>query len=427
MRTFKIVAAIFCLFIFSVVSSWAQFDMLGAGTETREGVFNGGVGITTIENETYLTITLHPEIALGKFGIGLNINLLYNTKDGSIRSKDWDESYDYFRMIRYIRYGWKGDKFYTRLGTLDGSRLGHGFIMNYYTNEAEYDERKVGLVLDADFGQFGFESITSNLGRLEIIGGRCYVRPLYATNYPVIKNLGFGATYVTDVDPDKNRNSKDGISEWGLDVELPLISTKALWLGIYGDYAKIVDYGSGQAFGGALHLKRLLGLLTLEARLERRILGEKFLASYFDAFYEIDRYVPPSHKEDVLDTTKSCKGIFGQLRGKIINQIELIGNFQRLDDQPKSGILHLGADATKLIPGLALTAAYDKKNIETFKDVRTLDNRSVARVSVGYKIKPYLILYMDYIWSFVFDKDQNRYVSQERYAPRLAFNYNFSL
>ena len=142
------------------------------------GSFTGGVGMAVIDDQTYFTINLHPDVAIGKLGIGLNINLLYNSQTGELRPEDWNESYDYARLIRYIRWGHKRDPFYTRVGILDAARLGHGFIMNYYTNEASYDARKIGLELDMDFGSWGVETVTSNMGRLEIIGGRAYVRPL---------------------------------------------------------------------------------------------------------------------------------------------------------------------------------------------------------------------------------------------------------
>lgn len=433
MKTFKMFSLVLIIFCLSS-SAFSQFGMLGYGQYEREGMFNGGIGLTTIDDQTYFTISLHPEISLGKFGLGLNVDLLYDTKTGGIRSKDWNESYDYFRLIRYIRYGWKGDNFYTRVGTLDAARLGHGFIMNYYTNEAEWDERKNGLELDIDFGNYGFESMTSNLGRMEIIGGRAFIKPLRnIITTPIIRNLTFAATFVTDTDPDKNRNTENNISVYGGDVELPIIDNSIFWTGVYADYAKINNYGSGKAVGFGLQLKNLLGLAYVETRIERRWLGTQFLPSYFDAFYEIDRYLPTSAqsgvlKEDFLPSiTGKTKGYFGELYGRILGTVHLIGNFQRLDDHPKSGILHVAASATRGLPGIAFQASYDKRNIETFKDVRTLDNRSVARVSVGYKIKPYLILFMDYIWSFVLDENSNRYVPQERYQPRLAFNYYFSL
>jgi hypothetical protein len=186
----------------------------------NNGSFVGALGMTVIDDQTFFTINLRPDIAIGKFGVGLNVNLLYNTKNGAIRSQDWNESYDWARLIRYVRYGYKRDNFYTRVGTLDAARLGHGFIMNYYTNEASYDKRKIGLEFDMDFGTAGFETVTNNLGRFEVFGARAYARPLRPyIDIPLVKDLTFGATYVTDTDPDSRRGTEDGIYAIGLDME----------------------------------------------------------------------------------------------------------------------------------------------------------------------------------------------------------------
>ncbi len=430
----KALTGIFALILagFLLVSTAsAQFGLMNLNREAQEGMIMGGLGLTNIDGQSYFTINLRPELAFGKWGVGLNVNLLYNTKTGHIRTKDWDEKYDYLRMLRYVRYGWKGDKFYTRVGALDAARLGHGFIMNFYNNQASYDERKIGLALDADFGMFGFESMTSNLARLEIVGGRAYIRPLHKSGIPILKNLAFGGTYVTDTDPDGNRSTKDAVAEYGADVELPIINWPFLWAGVYADYAKIKDYGSGKSAGASIQLKNLLGLLNMEVRVERRLLGKEFVASYFDAFYEIYRYLPEGSTDKpkiatLANITEETKGVFGTLYGKILGTVEVIGSFQHLDARPKSGILHVGADATKLIPSLALHAAYDKMNIANTKDVFTLDNRSIARVGLGYKVKPYLIIYMDYIWSFVLDEKENVYKPQERIEPRISLRYPFS-
>ena len=66
------------------------------------GMFMGGVGLTQIDGQNYFSINLRPELAFGKFGLGLNVNLLYDTETGHVRTKDWDDSYDYFRLIRYF-------------------------------------------------------------------------------------------------------------------------------------------------------------------------------------------------------------------------------------------------------------------------------------------------------------------------------------
>src|SRR5574341_2219011 len=141
---------IFSTHIFFAHFSSAQVPFYGA-TLNDQGVFMGVMGLATIGGETFYTINLRPELAVGKFGFGLDIPLRYNTQTGQIRSQDWDEAYDYFRTVRFVRYGHKYDQFYTRVGTLETTRLGHGLIMTSYNNALIYDERKVGLELDIDF------------------------------------------------------------------------------------------------------------------------------------------------------------------------------------------------------------------------------------------------------------------------------------
>ena len=96
-----------------------------------------------------------------------------------------------------------------------------------------------------------------------------------------------------------------------------------------------------------------------------------------------------------------------------------------IDGQDQSGILHLGAGLSQSIPVLALEADYDKRGISQLKDITTLDYRSLARIGVGYKITPFLLFYIDYIWSFRWDESIGQYRPQERFQPRLAFRYRF--
>jgi len=436
-KTINLFLSLILLFTISNTSFAQQASPFG-----NRGSFTGALGMTVIDDETYFTINLTPDVSIGKFGLGLNVNLLYNTENGAIRSVDWDESYDWARLIRYIRYGHKRDKFYARVGTLDAARLGHGFIMNYYTNEANYDQRKIGMALDMDFGTAGFETVTNNLGRFEVFGARGYARPLRPyIDIPIVKNLTIGATYVTDVDPDSRRGTDDGIYALGFDIELPLIKMPMFNTFTYFDWAKIDSFGSGIAIGIEANLRLIAGVAEVSAKLERRILGKEFIPAYFDAFYEIQRYQPlsdgtifrkdtsrvniPVGARSLIGIQKETKGVFGELAGNILNTIRLVGNYQYLDQTPNSGILHLAADSGDKIPVLAFQATYDKMGIETINDAFTLDDRSIARIGVGYKVKPYLMLFMDYIHTFQFDEAKNKYKAQKRISPRVAFVYNF--
>ncbi len=410
----------------------------------RGGLIMGGVGYSKINDESYFAIQFRPELAIGKLGIGLDVNLLYDTESGHIRSKDWDSGYDYFRILRYIRWGRKWDPLYARVGTLDAARLGHGFIMNYYTNEANYDERKIGLAFDVDMGKFGFESVASNLGRAELIGLRGYYRPLRGiVNIPLIKNFAVGATFARDFDPDAWSGTDDGVSAYGFDVEMPILDLEPLnmYSKIYFDWAQIQGFsalegksrtfGAGQAAGISFDWVNFLGVIDLSARVERRWLGEEFRPSFFDPFYEIQRYMVDAgvelYKTDMLINLDDTKGVFGELYGSLLgNKVRLLGMLTKLDHADDQGNMHLAAEALDLIPTLALHATYDKMRIETIDDVFTLDNQSIARVGVGYKVTPYLIMFMDYIWTYVETEPGSRiYKPQERVEPRLVFAYEF--
>jgi hypothetical protein len=442
--------AMLILFGGNAFSQWYGYYIPDRGSE-----LDAGLGMTWVDNQAYYVISFHPDIGIGKFGIGLGINLLYNAETGRIRAKDWNSAYDYARIIRYLRYGYKGDRFYSRVGALDAERIGHGFIMNFYNNQLYYDERKLGLTLDIDFGRFGFESLTNNLGRLEVIGGRGYLRPLFDLRIPVLKDFAVGASYVTDVDPDSWRGTKDGVSVWGADVELPLIRSDFMRVLLYADYARIKDYGGGKAVGFQTDFHALFDFLKFGFNVERRFLGKEFIANYFGPFYEVLRYstlgelihfyesmggdavgiteellpvietIPVNQQMLLPMMTAKRKGWYAGLYLDFLHLIRVFGSYQRIDGRDRSGMLHMGAGLSPSIPFLALEATYDKWGIGSFKDFRTLNYQSVARVGIGYKIKSFLLLYLDYIWSFEWDEGLGQYKPQERFQPRLAFRYHF--
>jgi hypothetical protein len=387
--------------------------------------FDGGLGVTWINGVSYMTVSLSPEFSFGEFGVGLRLDLLFNTQDNfKFRTVGWEDASSIARAIRYIRYAHKGAPFYARLGSLTAARLGHGFQMWYYSNEAEYDNRKFGLALDLDFGPAGMESVTSSLAKLEIIGGRIYVRPMYYTEIPVISNLEFGATLVSDRDPDNNSETDDDVTVWGLDVGLPIIKSSIFQTTVYFDYSKFIDFGEGRVVGINFGFPDVLGLVSLEAKLERRWLGEQFIPNYFNTLYELERGLPAGYdKRSILAETASSKGLFGELSGNIGGIFRLLGSFQKQDGISHSGIMHLEARLVELLPNIRLLAYYDKTNIETFKDALTLDIFSQAVAEVGYKAYGFLWVSLRYRWNFI-ETSPNVYEPQERFEPRVSFVFN---
>ena len=449
MRKIILAVLLFCVST-KAIAQWSD-----AYLPEDENLVDAGLGMAWIDERSFYSIGLYPNLSIGKVGIGLGIRLLYDSRTGELRREDWDSFYDYARILRYVRYGRKGDPFYGRVGALHLARLGHGFIMNYYSNQLDYDGRKIGLALDVDFGTFGFESLTSNLGRLEILAGRGFVRPLYSSRVPVLRNLGFGASLATDVDPDVRRSTEDGVTVWGVDVELFLLRSKLLSLMVYADHSEIVDYGNGRAVGVGTELDVLPGFLKVGLNVERRFLGEAFIATFFDPFYEVHRHstmgelsayyetlggdpaaVPdvyqpvdesmPIGKKQLLPMmTGKRRSWYAALYAELLRLVRVMGFYDRVDGRDASGRMHLYAGLSQSVPFLALDASYDKYGMDAFGDIFTLDYRSMARVGVGYKMMPFLLLYVDYVWSFQWDEELSQYKPQERFQPRIAFRYRF--
>lgn len=437
---------IILLFTLTTSLSFAQFGQY----QPNEGMLAGGMGITWINGAPNYVFRIFPEFQFSKVGVGLDLNLTY-TANGNLRTENFNEFSDYLSVIRYIRYGQKGDPFYARLGALDYATLGHGSIMYLYNNSPSFDNRKVGLELDADFTDYGFESVYGNFGKEGLIGIRGYLRPLQFTalaDIPILGMLETGITLVSDLnenagiiggDYDKDKdvfiptNDEGNTTIIGFDLGLPLLSTDILDLDAYIDYAKIIKFGSGVATGLKLNYKGF-GLLNLRAKLERRFNGDNYLPSYFNSFYEIERFrldketgIVQSKIQQLKFANKQTNGYYGELYASVLGLFRVLGSFQKLDRQPQSGILHIAGELSAKDFPYMLRTGYDKINIENIGDVFTMDDRSYLFVEFGYKVQQYILLSMVYHWTYEPVRDLQKnivgYKPQKRVEPRVSFIY----
>jgi hypothetical protein len=436
--------------IFTYSSSNAQIDKL----RSNEGFFGGGLGMTWIDDQPHYTFRMFPEFAFANFGVGLDLNLEFDA-DGKLRNENFNEVSDYLSIIRYARYGYKNDPFYARLGALDYATLGHGSIMYLYNNSPSYDTRKIGLEFDIDFTTFGFESVYGSFGESSVVGLRGFVRPLLMTslaNVPVIGSLELGASYVTDfnkyagitsgsIDLQTGNfdatNDEGSLSIVGFDIGLPVIRSGVFGFDLYFDFAQIVDYGHGTAIGGIISLNGL-GLVDVRAKMERRFNGDNYIPSYFNSFYELERFQFDKSNNLVTSKIQTLKhignigdGYYGELLVRVLGTFDIVGSYQRLDDHPESGIFHATSEiAPEGIP-YVLRAGYDKINIKDEKDLFTLDDRSYLFAELGYKPWPYILVSMVYNWTFTPIRDANDdivdYKPQKKIEPRISFVYPFDL
>ncbi|MBN1300336.1 MAG: hypothetical protein JW995_03900 [Melioribacteraceae bacterium] len=415
-----------------------------------EGLLAGGLGLTWIDGQPHYALHFRPEIALSNFGIGLDLNMEFNS-GGELRTENFNEFSDYLSIIRYVRYGYKNDPVYVRLGALDYASLGHGSIMYMYNNSPAFDTRKVGLEFDIDFNTFGLETVYGNFGQAGVIGLRGYIRPLQmssAADIPILGNLEVGATFATDFDKNagvtaggidpvsgkfKATEDEGSIQAYGFDLGLPVFSGSVASLELYYDFAVLSSFGNGSSAGAILRLNGL-GLVDIQTRFERRFNNDNYIPSYFNSLYEIERFSFDQSTGIVASKVQALKaaesignGYYGELLVRVLNTFDIIGSYQRLDDQPNSGILHLASDISPEGMPLVARAGYDKVGIDDEGDLFTLDDRSYMFTEIGYKPLPYLIVSMVYHWTFtpVRDNDDNilKYKPQKKIEPRVSFVY----
>jgi hypothetical protein len=437
--------------LFLSVNIFAQYNF--NSLRQNQGMLEGGMGLNWIDGELYYSFHFMPELSFSKIGVGLDLNFDIN-KNGNIRKENFNEFSDYLSVIRYVRYGQKNEPVFVKLGALDYYTLGHGSIMYMYNNRPSYDSRKNGLVLDLDFGNFGFESIYGAFGESGVVGIRGHILPLKYTSagdIPVIGSLEAGLTYATDFNDkagvlagsyDKTsrtfKATKDNGSTniYGFDLGLPLLKSQYLGINLYYDFATIQNFGSGSALGLMFNVNGL-GLFSGSLKFERRFNGKNYMAGYFNSLYEVERFKLDTSSNSftskalALNNIDAENGFYGELGINVLGFVNILGSYQRLDKIPTSGILHLITDLSPKDGSFVLRAGYDKTNIIDEKDLFTLDDRSFLYTEIGYKPVPYIVVSMLYNWTFtpVRDKDDKiiDFKPQKKIEPRISFVYPFDL
>lgn len=376
-----------------------------------------GLGFTFINGEPFLRFQLQPEIDLGKVGFGLGLVLLYSSSaddEHTILAEDgetWDDISTFLRVVRYVRYGHLSEPFYTRFGALDYATIGHGFIMAGYSN---YDRRGLRLNLSSETKKIGVETVVNNVGAPTVFGGRLFVRPLQQEEggIPLLNNLEFGATYLTDIEPGLTLiPDGDPLIALGVDVGFPLIHNRSLRLDIYDDVAVLntkpetttgeIDEITDVAIGNAIGIGVSLSQVFFKA--EYRTFGAQFYPTIFDYTYDAAKGVAPDFLGmDEKDTGQSRQGYFSMVAVKPIPQVNFIATFEDYTNtEPK---LYLGITESSITQRTSFRAFYVKRNIgepdpgfpanegsedpTLFEDLFRLDNKSAFVVRIGYEILP---------------------------------------
>jgi len=189
---------IFYLIFFSLIFT-QTFSSVLEDVMDQKPLWTGSFGTVSIDGKTYNQISLRPELNLGNWGMGFDF-YLYIDGDGNIYDESWNfstfsKAYStIIDKLKYVRYGYPGDQLYFKVGSLTRISLGHGILVDEYSNMMRYPEiRKVGLQAKYFLPNgIGIEYIQSDFKNSpSLVAGRI--------DYPIASNFSFGLSVVTDI------------------------------------------------------------------------------------------------------------------------------------------------------------------------------------------------------------------------------------
>lgn len=298
--------------------------------------WNGSFGVAIVNGQVYQHFGFRPDLPFGKWGVGLDLTFRFD-EDGDFKEDEWDGGRDYVGKIYYVRYGMPGDPLYVRAGALDQVTLGYGIVMRRYANTIQYPEiKRIGIYSEGGGKRLNYQAMTNSIAEFDepgVLAGRVS----YATG---IKGLTLGGTLAFDgnqfaglidndddgipdrldgfpgdndfyrreqllslLEPDEidslirwgfipdirrtpvsYQSARESMLELGADAGLPIFHKSPFSFWLYGQAAKIIDYGWGI---GAPGLRAVMGPVEIGA--EYRYYQREFRGEYFNLVYEIER------------------------------------------------------------------------------------------------------------------------------------------
>jgi len=284
---------------------------------------------------------------------------------------------------------------------------------------------------------------------------RPYIRPFGNSKIPIIKTLEVGVGVVSDYDQTKsffvgenndtlstNSYLADGMTGVSADIGVFLMNTDILSITTYAQYGRLFknelalqnqtraldidsllnSYGDGQgvSVGIAARVSLLFKAIQLNARVERLWYTNYFMPQFFDYQYEVNK----NEKIAALATAEGTQGIYGALVFNMIDKIFVGGGVMLPDevDETHPAAVFANLDIPDLFPKFYLSGRYYRPNILKLEDALKLDEYSQANAIIAYKIMKYLLVGIDYKWTFVPTADKGLQVNHQ-IMPYFGFNY----
>lgn len=442
-----------------------------------------GLGFGKIDDDYFLQFQLRTDLNLGPVGLGLGIPLNLRIVDNDpqntgdhydiIRKEDYDEFVDYLRVIRYVRYGRKGDFIYARVGEL-AAQIGHGTILSRYINNLDINTYRLGAEFAMDTNYGGFETLVSDFGSVfsdsngsRLVGFRGYVKPVGFSNPESPLNIfALGASVVSDLnaprliamelgdDGQYRAVAEDGAlvaaeedsqTVYGIDAEAKVVDTEVIAVTPYTDLNFIDGGGWGWHLGTLFNFRvPFIIELNLPVRVEYRRFKNNYRPIYFSSFYEIERFdysaedtsgarnqsntedaARPTPKAEYIRSLSGDDGINGYYADAAFDFVgifQLGAIYEDYSNGDPNVAVFMNVPALQIIQ---FKAFYTKTGIADVDDMFTFDDRSYAVAEGRYNVGGPLYLVGRFTRRWQLNEDQGRYESIDSWNAGLEVGFTF--
>lgn len=465
------------------------------GEERFQGMFerpeessvSSGFDFGMIGEDWFISITPRIELNFGRFGLGLQVPLNLKIVDndpqneeigGVLRKEDWDEPGEFLRVIRYIRFGYKRDFIYFRGGEL-AAEIGHGTIVSRYLNNTDIDTYRLGLQFDLNTAYGGFETLIADVGIFaddysgsKMFGARGYVKPvafwdassflnIFAVGYTLVVDANAPYQLASELTPGSTSNYRLRVDDqsnfivqqqteamvMGWDVEAEVFNNMFIDLIPYIDVNYIVGGDAGLHMGAKAAFKLpFLIELTIPVRMEYRYFGPRYIPTYFNTHYELERFNYPAGSIAGRDADATGGAVDGLGRPKanvVRNQNQGGGRNGFFADAALdiAGYLQLGAlyedyDGSPggnlavyvSVPALdtfQLKAYYARTSINSVDDIFGLDERSIAVAQARYELFSFLYLVARWTRRWEIDPSTHAIKASDQWKVGAEVGYTF--
>jgi len=426
---------------------------------------NAYVGTITIGDRVYSRWVFTPELNFGKLGMGLYLPAVFSPDVGIFGFKDWenhdewdfrdwkDGLHDFVTKFYYVSWGTFGDPVYFKIGSIDNFFLGHGFIVDNYSNMVYFPEEvTVGMQLNIDAGAAGFETMVADFSRLQLFGGRFFIRPA-GKSFP----LAIGVTGIHDKPEPATINGNPTETDQlprliftGADLDLPILRLKVFSMKLYADAAKIgyiykevpstlsgyVDPGTFNFLNG---LGTGMGLMGTIAKVFNYRVEYRYILGYYEPgiinyLWENRRLEYPAEMEELItneDSYKDATQAGFLIKGSMVlfKKLEFGLGYENFDkttgtqtETVRKGTMFVNVEKD-LIPKVYGNLSYDRTdNLEDiFK--HPFNEDTVLNAEIYYELGAGISLVVNYKRTFKYNDETDEYDPIDSFGMNTVFTF----